>query len=78
MARVIGTLIRDRSGKPIREGEKFNFKYLEELDKAVKLIGSFSWNDIELRYEIDIEENNDRYICLSYVVSGVMFDFELI
>jgi hypothetical protein len=44
----------DKNGERILEGEKFKFKYLKELGKEIELIGSFDWNDEELRYEIDI------------------------
>ena len=42
------------------------FEYLEELHKSVTLVGVFTWNDDELRYEIDIPEKLDPYVCLSY------------
>ena len=59
------------------EINKFKFKYLEELDKPIELTGSFIWNEDELRYEIDIY-NNDKYICLSYLGNGQMYDFEIL
>lgn len=37
----------------------------------------FNWNETELRYEINIM-NNEHYTCLSYVGDGVMYDFKLI
>jgi hypothetical protein len=66
------------------EGKKFyndsdilKFKYLEELNKEIDLIGSFHFNRDDLSYEIDIY-NNERYICLNYVGNGIFRDFEKI
>jgi hypothetical protein len=70
-------IIKDKNGNPIHEGERFRFKFMKELRKHIDLIGSFDYNDIELRYEIDIWDN-DEYVCLSYVSNGIMYDFELI
>jgi hypothetical protein len=70
-------IMKDIYGKPIFEGQRFKFKFLEELDKPIELIGSFDYNDEELRYEIDIHNNPD-YICLSYVPNGKMYDFVLL
>jgi len=67
----------DKNGKPIRIGDKFKFEFMKELNESVELIGSFNWNEDELRYEIDIY-NHDSYSCLSYIGNGVMFNFELI
>ena len=64
----------DKNGDRILEGEKFKFKFLKELDKEIELIGSFDWNDEELRYEIDIHDH-EEYVCLSYV-PNVMRGFE--
>lgn len=68
-------LIKDIEGKPINEGELFSFKYLSELKDPIELKGSFSWNGDELRYEINIHDNED-YVCLSYVTNGVMYGFK--
>ena len=70
-------IMKDKFDKPIKEGERFKFKFIKELDKHIELIGSFDYNDEELRYEIDIWDN-DEYVCLSYVPNGVMYDFELL
>ncbi len=70
-------IIKDKKGKPITEGQMFKFMYLKELNNPIQLIGSFDWNQDELRYEIDIH-NHELYACLSYVSNGVMYDFELI
>lgn len=64
----------DKNGEGILEGDKFKFKYLKELDNEIELVGSFDWNDNELRYEIDIH-NHEEYVCLSYV-PNVMRGFE--
>ena len=68
---------KDINGNPIRKGDKFRFKFIKELNNQIELIGSFDWNADELRYEIDIYDD-DEYVCLSYVGYGVMTDFELL
>ena len=68
---------KDKHGNEIKEGQKFKFKFLKEFHNPIELIGSFDWNDDELRYEIDIHDH-DEYVCLSFVGNGVMFDFELL
>jgi hypothetical protein len=71
-------IIKDKNGTEIKAGMKFKFKFLRDLhEPPLQLIGSFDWNETDLRYEIDILEN-DEYVCLSYVSNGVMRDFELI
>lgn len=59
-------LVKDKQGKEIKEGELFEFDFLEELDQTIKLKGSFSFNDDDLAYEIDVI-NNERYVCLTFV-----------
>jgi hypothetical protein len=68
----------DCKGQKIWEGDRFTFKYLVELHKAIKLTGTFSFNDAELRYEIDVEPNKYGYVCLSYIGNGQMYDFKVI
>jgi hypothetical protein len=63
--------------KPIREGDKFKFKFMKELLNHIELTGSFKWNEDELRYEIDIIDNNE-FVCLSYAGNGSMYGFKLI
>ena len=71
-------LIKDKNGKQILPGQNFKFKFLENLhEDPIELIGSFCWNQEELRFEIDIWGSN-YYTCLSYVSNGVMRDFELL
>jgi hypothetical protein len=71
-------IIKDKNGKPIVEGQKFKFLFSPIVAPSpILLIGSFDWNQEELRYEIDIH-NHELYACLSYVSNGVMYDFELI
>lgn len=50
----------DINGKPIKEGDRFKFKFLKALDNdnSIELIGSFDWNDDELRYEIDASDKS--------------------
>lgn len=67
----------DKNGNPIKVGQRFKFKFMRELHNHIELIGSFDWHDEELRYEVDIWDN-DEYVCLSYVSNGVMYDFELL
>jgi len=66
----------DKNNNPIRKGDRFRFKFLKELHNPIELIGSFDWCQSELRYEIDIWEN-EEYTCLSYIGNGIMSDFEL-
>lgn len=70
-------VIQDKNGRLIKEGEKFKFKYIRDLDNHIELIGSFCWNETDLRYEIDIFENED-YDCLSYESNGIMYGFEFL
>ncbi len=57
---------------------KFKLKTLERLNIFIELVGVFTFNDIELRYEIDIYSPEHNYVCLSYVSTGQMYDFEII
>lgn len=59
-------LMRDVDGKPIKVGDRFSFTFLGQLDGNFNLVGSFQYNPDELRYEIDVEENNHRFMVLSY------------
>lgn len=69
---------KDKNNKEIyADSTIFKFKYLEELYKPVELIGSFTFNEEDLRYEIDIY-NHDRYIVLNYIGNGLFYDFEII
>jgi len=70
-------LKKDIKGNPIREGDKFKFKYMKELDNHIELIGYFEWSDNHLSYVINICEN-DEYEFLYYIGSGVMYGFELL
>ena len=78
---TVGRLIgkKDIKNTPIYEGDIFKFKFMEEPNKPIELIGSFAWNDEDLRYEIDIYSNEyPEYICLYYIGNGQMYDFEII
>ena len=58
-----------------KKGIIFNIKNFY-LDKYLELKGYFKWNKQELRYEINIL-NNDTYIKL-YYNSSIMSNFETI
>ncbi len=71
--------LKDKNKKEIyAECHIVKFKYMQELDKVIELIGVFNYNEDELRYEIDIYNRGDEYTCLSYQSNGTMFDFEII
>lgn len=74
----LSIIFKDINGLPIKKGQKFKFKYqLDRLNAySIELIGSFDWNNYELRYEIDIWGNN-HYTCL-YYDPDVMYDFKLL
>ena len=63
-------LITDINGNKIKEGDKFEFSYLKELDLKVKLTGIIVFNDEDLAYEIDVIED-DEYVCLTYATNHV-------
>ena len=69
-------IIKDKNGQEIKQGQRFYFTYLKESNSPIKLIGSFDWNQNELRYEIDVHDH-DELICLSYH-KDAMSDFELL
>lgn len=78
---TVGRLIgkKDIKDIPIYEGDICKFKFMEEPNKPIELIGSFAWNDEDLRYEIDIYSNEyPEYICLYYIGNGQIYDFEII
>jgi hypothetical protein len=43
-----------------------SFKYGHGFVKSKTLRGFFTWNDIDLRYEIDIQKGQMPYVCLNY------------
>ena len=70
--------LKDKSGRKIyANSEIVKFKFSQELNKFTELIGVFSYQEEELRYEIEIF-NNPYYLCLSYMSNGQMYDFEVI
>jgi len=69
-------IMNDKLGKPIKAGDSFTVDFLKELNNPIELVGSFDWHDGDLRYEIDIHDN-EEYVCLSYVPE-VMTNFKLI
>jgi hypothetical protein len=53
------------------------FTYVDAVDGSYDMIGVFTYNDIELRYEIDIY-NQLKFTCLSYISNGKFGPFEII
>ena len=70
-------LIHDMNKNEVREGDVFTFSYSSQYQpERITLVGTFVWNQDELRYEVDILHNSD-YVCLSYNTQ-TMSRFELI
>ena len=77
---TVGQLIglKDKNGVEIFANSSIvKFKLLEELNKEIELTGTFNYCVEELRHELDIF-NNEKYLCLSYLSNGTMYDFEVI
>jgi hypothetical protein len=67
----------DKNGVEIyADCDIFKFKFLEELDRPIELLGKFTFGS-DLSYEIDVI-GNDNYTCLHYIDNGKFFDFEVI
>ena len=62
---VLKDFVKDKQGKEINVGDLFEFDFWEEIHSKIKLKGSFSFNDDDLAYEIDVI-NNERYVCLTF------------
>ena len=72
------TGLKDKNGVEIyADCEIFKFKWMTGIDTYDELIGVMNFNDEELRYEVDVYQN-DNYTCLSYLGNGQMYDFEVI
>lgn len=55
------------------------FKFQTGLNQFIYLMGIFYYDDIELRYQIEVySDDNPEYVCLNYKWNGEMFDFEII
>lgn len=75
-AELFQFVIKDKNENKIYANiDKFKFDFWDGV-KHRTLIGSFDWNEDELRYEIDVHDD-EFYVCLSYV-TATMKDFELI
>ena len=75
------TGLKDKNDKEIYfDCEIFRFKVITSIDGYDQLIGIMTYNDEELRAEIDIypENNKEGYVCLSYQPNIQMYDFEII
>lgn len=68
---LLKTLIKDKKGQDIKEGDTFKFSFLEDLDNKVVLIGKLTYNEEDLAYEIDVF-NSDTYTCLTYATNHVL------
>jgi len=60
------------------DSDIFKFKYMNSPTEHIDLIGVMTFNDEDLRVEIDIYPETDGYVCLSYIGNGQMYDFEII
>jgi len=62
----------------IFEKQLFKFKFRYDLTSMdyIDLVGYFTYDDIELRYQIDVKHNS-MYVCLNYMYDR-MYDFEII
>lgn len=59
--------LTDINGKEIiADSSIVQFNFIDSKNQNNPLEGVFTWNDIELRYEIDIPEQFDPFTCLSY------------
>lgn len=72
--------LEDKNNKKIyADCDIFKFKLTEELHESIELIGVMTFNDIELRYEINVySKDHPNYVCLCYQSNGQMYDFEII
>lgn len=57
---------------------KINRPYITKEDLFELLTGVLTWNDEELRAEIDIYPEKCGLVCLSFLGNGQMYDFEVI
>jgi hypothetical protein len=69
------TGLHDCNGKEIYTDSVVKFKYMVSLDHSIDLIGRLFYDDTELRYQIEIY-NNENYTVLNYMYNGTMYDFE--
>jgi len=69
------TGLHDCNGKEIYTDSVVKFKYMVSLNHSIDLIGRFFYDDTELRYQIEIY-NDENYTVLNYMYNGTMYDFE--
>ena len=70
---------KDKNGAEIYlDCDIFKFKYMTSPTEHVDLVGVMTFNDEDLRVEINIYPETDGYICLSYIGNSQMYDFEII
>lgn len=70
---------KDKNGVEIYlDCDIFKFKFMTSPSEHIDLVGVMTFNDEDLRVEIDIYPETDGYICLSYIGDGQFYDFEII
>ena len=70
-------VMHDKDANEIYTNDKFSFDLFEILHEPTPLIGCFVWNYDELRYEINVFDN-EEITCLSYTANQTMRNFKLI
>lgn len=73
-------LLKDVNGNWIGDGDKFKFKLVRmPIVEDLELIGTFTWSQKKLRYNINIEESSNEVKWILYDTNrSSMYDFKLI